>query len=302
MITCDFRLKVFYTAAKELNFTKAARELCISQPAVSKNIQELELQIGQGLFVRNGNRLLLTAAGEVLLNSAEQILSAYEKVAYELELMKGITAGTLNIGASTTISQYIIPQILASFRKQYTDIDFKLHHGNTLQVENWIANKQIHIGFIEGLTQEKSLKYTELFKDQIVLVAKSDHSIFKQKEFYIQDIKKQDLILREHGSGTNAIIMKALYQVGIEPYMLHTQVHLASSESIKEYLLYSESMAFLSIHAIHKEVQEGKLRIIQIQDFDIQRNFFIIHQRGEISGLAELFMKHALRQRAHFIA
>lgn len=111
MITCDFRLKVFYTAAKELNFTKAARELCISQPAVSKNIQELELQIGQGLFVRNGNRLLLTAAGEVLLNSAEQILSAYEKVAYELELMKGITAGTLNIGASTTISQYIIPQI-----------------------------------------------------------------------------------------------------------------------------------------------------------------------------------------------
>ena len=118
MLEINFRIKVFYHAARDLSFTKASRELNISQPAVSKHIQELEHTIGQALFIRNGSRLVLTEAGSTLLESVQVIIQEYELADYKLGLLNNQVRGNLIIGASTTIAQYILPKIIAEFSSE----------------------------------------------------------------------------------------------------------------------------------------------------------------------------------------
>ena len=121
MIT-DFRLKVFKTAADKLSFTKAATELFISQPAVTKNINELEKQLGTPLFLRHGNNISLTAGGTLLLKYANRILSLYSNLNSEFSTEGNIQEGNIAIGASTTLSQYVLPGILAKFKRHYHNI------------------------------------------------------------------------------------------------------------------------------------------------------------------------------------
>jgi len=296
---CDFRLKVFYTAATQLNFTKAAAELFISQPAVSKNIQELEQQIGQTLFERNGSRLTLTAAGEVLFKHAHSIIDQYNSASYELSRLKGETSGILKLGASTTISHYIIPLILANFHKHYEGVHIQVAHGNTQQVEDWLVHKSIDLGIIEGLVHNTNLKYTPLFKDEIVLVTRTSNAI--GDSLTLNRLKCLDFIMREAGSGTNDVIAKHLKAKGMEIHDLQVSIHLASTESMKQFLLHSDSFAFLSIHAIRRELQEGVLKIIDIEELDIERNFLFVHPHGSISGLPDLFMRFAKQQKQQLL-
>src|SRR6201746_2145503 len=127
----DFRLKVFYTVAQRLSFTKAASELFITQPAVTKHIKELEQQLSVQLFKRNGNNISLTVAGKVLEQYAEKIFQTYTALETELAQLNNIEAGTLHIGASTTVAQTIFPKLLALFKKTYPSVIFTFTQGNT---------------------------------------------------------------------------------------------------------------------------------------------------------------------------
>lgn len=166
----DYRLKVFYVAANTLNFTKAATELFISQPAVSKNIQEIENTVGTPLFERLGNRLILTKAGSILYHHTQLIFEQYNQASYEINKIIGKGNGSLFIGISTTISQYVIPKILAQFVASCPQNDIKVYEYNSKRVEELLLRKEIHIGITEGLTDNRSLKFTPFLKDEIVLV------------------------------------------------------------------------------------------------------------------------------------
>src|SRR3954447_15601018 len=146
----DFRLKVFYTVAKRLSFTKAAADLFITQPAVTKHIQELEQHFKVQLFERQGNQIKLSQQGQVMLQYAEQLLSLYRKMEFDLNSFSDNHRGILQLGASTTISQYVIPSALAAFHKKYTDVNVKLLNGNTEQIEHALINNDIDLGIIEG--------------------------------------------------------------------------------------------------------------------------------------------------------
>ena len=146
----DFRLKVFYTVAKRLNFTKAAEELFITQPAVSKHIQEIENHFRIRLFERNGSKIKLTKAGGVLLHYCNQIFGIYSTLEFELNSFTETHKGILRIGASTTIAQYLLPPILADFHKRYSEIQISLIISNTEQIENALKNNEIDFGIVEG--------------------------------------------------------------------------------------------------------------------------------------------------------
>lgn len=297
---CDFRLKVFYTAATQLNFTKTAAELFISQPAVSKNIHELEQQIGQTLFERNGSRLSLTSAGALLFRHAHIIIEQYNRASYDLSLLRGESEGLLKLGASTTVSHYIIPLILANFHRHYEGIHIQVAHGNTQQVEEWLAGNKIDLGIIEGLNQNRSMKYVPLFNDEIVLVTRTNNPVAGSGSLKIDTLTELDFIMREAGSGTNDVIAKHLKAKGLATQNLKISINLASTESIKQFLLHSNSFAFLSVHAIIHELQQGLLKVIDIEDFSIERSFFFIHPHGAVAELPNLFMKFAKQQRQSF--
>lgn len=288
----DFRLKVFYTVANRLSFTKASNELFITQPAVSKHIQELEEYYKIKLFNRNGSKITLTVAGDVLLKHTKNIFEVYRDIDFDMNTLISQRYGLLRIGASTTISQYIIPPLLARFHQKLQDIKVSLLNGNTEQIENALLQQEIEIGIVEGQSKNKSIKYTEFLKDELVLVCKSSNPLVNLNEITQEALKKMRFLMREQGSGTLEVIEFALKPFNIKVSELQIEMQLGSTESIKSYLMNSDCVAFISIHAIQKELQNNELAILDITDLTIERFFYIITMQGKRDSLSDLFIQN----------
>lgn len=173
----DFRLKVFHSVATNLSFTKASKELFISQPAISKHIHELEVQYKTPLFDRVGSHIGLTHAGELLLSHTKQLLAAYRQMDFEMNLLTDNFAGELRLGASTTISQYVLPPVLASFIKKFPEIKVSLLNGNSRDIEQALREGKITLGLIEGTAHQSTLHYTPFMRDELVVVAHTGSSL-----------------------------------------------------------------------------------------------------------------------------
>jgi len=289
----DFRLEVFYTVAKRLSFTKAAAELFITQPAVTKHIHELEEQYNAKLFERKGNHISLTEAGGLLLIHAEKVFELYRNVEFEINTLNKRREGLLRLGASTTIAQYIAAPLLARFRNKFPDVQLSLVTGNTEQVEKALLAREIEMGIIEGYSKNTEISYHEFLKDEIVLVCSSKHPLANRNSLNADDLKNIRFVLRERGSGTLEVIDHALKKAGINYSEFIVEIRLGNTESIKSYLLNAPAMAFLSIHAIVDEVKRGELKIIDVENLSIERSFYLINLQGKITGLADLFFHFA---------
>ena len=287
----DFRLKVFHTVAHKLSFTKAATELFISQPAITKHIHELEQQLGTAVFKRNGNTISLTPAGLILLRYSEKIFETYKALETELSQLNDITGGNLRIGASTTIAQNILPRVLALFKKSYPGVSFTFVQGNTDSITLQVIAEKIDIALVEGSSHFPQVAYEPFTKDEIVLVTRSGSNLSKQSEITPKELLKVPLVLREQGSGTLDVVFKALAQVKINPKDLNVETTFQNSSSIKQYLAHSETAAFLSIQSVLKELKYNELTVIEIKNLDIFRTFQFIQLRGNSSKLIELFKR-----------
>jgi DNA-binding transcriptional LysR family regulator len=289
----DFRLKVFYAVASRLSFTKAATELFVTQPAVSKHIQELEEQYKIKLFERNGNKISLTKAGKLLLAHTKKIFEIYREIDFDMSGLIDQQLGFLRLGASTTISQYIIPPLLAKFHQKMKDIKVNLVNGNTEQIEKALLEKEIEIGIVEGQSKNSAIKYTEFLRDELVLVCNSQNPLAVEIEFPTEALKTMSFLMREQGSGTLEVIEHALKPLRINLSQLKIEMQLGSTESIKSYLLNSNCVAFVSIHAIQKELKNKELTILDIKDLSIERWFYTISLQGKNNALSELFLEFA---------
>jgi DNA-binding transcriptional LysR family regulator len=289
----DFRLQVFHTVARRLNFTKAAAELYITQPAVTKHIHELEHHFNIQLFERNGTKIKLTPAGETLLQYTGQLFEVYRNLEFDMNNLAHRSKGRLRLGASTTVAQYVLPPVLAAFHKKFREVQVTLTIHNTEQIEQALQKKEIDLGIIEGRSKNTVIRYTEFIKDEIVLVSSSNNPLAKKETIRPEELKNIPLLLREPGSGTLEVIAHALKPLGIKISQLHTEMQLGSTESMKGYLLHSHCMAFLSIHAILQELHNNECRIIDVKGLQIERYFYFIQLHGQPGALPELFMKFA---------
>ena len=291
----DFRLQVFHTVAKRLNFTKAAEELFITQPAVTKHIQEIESHFKTKLFERNGTKINLTKAGDTLLQYTEQIFSVYRNLEFEMNAFSHQRTGKLRIGASTTVAQYVLPPILAAFHKKFTDVKVTLTISNTGQVEQDLQDKKIDLGVVEGQAKNALFKYTDFIKDELVLVANYNHPLAKKGAIKPEDLLSIPLLLREPGSGTLEVLAHALKPFNIKISQLQNEMQLGSTESMKLYLLNGDAMAFLSVYSILKELEKKECAIIDIKGLNIERHFNFIQPHGDAEALPDLFMTFAKR-------
>jgi DNA-binding transcriptional LysR family regulator len=290
----DFRLKVFYTVAQRLSFTKAATELFITQPAVTKHIKELEHQLNVQLFRRNGNNIVLTTAGKLLQQYAGKIFQTYTDLETELAQLNNLEAGILHIGASTTVAQTILPKILALFKKTYPAITFTFAQGNTDLITQLVLSEKIDIAIVEGAAHYPQIAYSPFAKDEIVLVTRANNQLSKKAEIAPKQLLNIPLVLREAGSGTLDVIFNALSNAGINPKDLQIEIRLESSIAIKQYLLYSETATFLSIQSVISELKYNELSIIDIKGLEIFRTFQFIQLQGKNSKLIDLFKRFCL--------
>jgi len=297
MIHVDFKILVFIEAARLLNFTRAAKEMHISQPAVSKNIQELEQQAGRNLFERNGQRLALTEAGQLMLVHALKLTAIYEDLNCELGMLDGVLSGELRLGSSTTLSHFILPAILAQFHLAFPNINLKVLHGNSRTIEELLLDKTIDLGVVEGLSDNSSLKYEAFLKDEVVLVTrKGNPKLGGSESITVEQLLDFEYVFREQGSGTNDVIRKTITAAGIEWQRLHVKVYMASTESIKNFLLRTDCFSFLSIHAICKELYNGELQVVEVENLSMERNFYFVRPHGVIGQLPKAFRRFAYQR------
>lgn len=291
----DFRLRVFYTVAEKLSYTKAAVLLNITQPAVTRHINELEKQLGTALFRRQGNKISLTSAGELLFQYAVKIFALYHTFEIELSDLHDFQNGSLQLGCSTTITQYILPRILARFRQQNPLVSVSLLNGNTEFIEQQLLNGKIDFGIVEGSSHQSDIQYKDFVHDEIVLVTSLKNSKLRQEEISMSQLLLLPLVIREAGSGTLEVIDEALALQGLSRQQLNVEMQLGSTESIKQYLYNSNATAFLSIHSIYNELKNNTLRIVDVKGLTIVRTFQFIQLQGNQSSLADRFMQFCLR-------
>lgn len=290
----DFRLKVFKTVADRLSFTKAAAELLISQPAVTKQINELERLLGKPLFLRHGNRISLTGDGVRLLEYANRILALYGELRDAFVEEQGAFSGEISLGASTTLSQYVLPGLLAKFRKLYPDVRVTLFNGNTEQIERQIADGKLDFGMIEGTASNPALHYELFMDDELVLVTSASNSSFTREEITAADLPALPLVIRENGSGTLDVLSRELSRHGLSLRQLHIEMQLGSTESIKHYLFYSDTFAFVSVQAVLDELAANRLRVVEVVDMELVRRFSFVTAHGQRSRLTDLFKQFCL--------
>lgn len=287
----DFRLRVFISVAQHLSFTKASKELYISQPAVSKHIQELENGYGIQLFERVSSSIRLTTAGELFLRHARHIVQGYTSLKADMNLLNNNYSGELRIGASTTIAQYVLSEILAKFILRFSEVKVVLHTGNTQQIDQLLLEHKIDVGLVEGESRKRDFRYSLLGRDELVLVT-SEHT--KSAECVtIQELKQLPLVLRENGSGTLEVIERAMENHKIKLSELNLIIQLGSSESIKQFLMNSSAYAIISIAAVSRELIEKRLKIIDIEQMEMEREFSFISTTGSHNEIVEQFVHFA---------
>lgn len=291
----DFRLKVFYSVATNLSFTKASQELFISQPAISKHIRELEQQYKTPLFERKSNKIRLTRAGELLFSHTQSLLAAYRQLEFEMNLLTGHFTCELRLGASTTIAQYVLPPLLAQFIRTFPDIHLTLISGNSNEIEKMLTEGKIDLGLVEGCTYLNTLHYENFIRDELVVVTHAKSTLATQDELTLEQFCTLPLVLRENGSGTLQVLETALAEHKIKLSNLNILIQLGSTESIKLFLENSDTLSAISIRSVAKDIVNGTFKIIEVKDLKMERLFRFVRPLGRSSGLDENFIQF-LRQ------
>lgn len=290
----DFRLKVFQSVAKNLSFTKASQELFVSQPAITKHVQELETTYQTRLFDRQGSRICLTESGKLLLEHCERILEDYKRLEYEMHLLHNEYTGELKLGASTTIAQYVLPPLLGNFISKFPQVSLSLMNGNTRDIEIALQEHRIDLGLVEGVFRLPNLKYTNFLEDELVAVIRTGSNLSVEEEITPEELVKMPLVLRERGSGTLDVFERALQQHNIKLSSLQVLMYLGSTESIKLFLEHTDCLGIVSVRSITRELYSGKLRVVEIKGMPMNRDFSFAQPQGQESGLAQIFMQFAM--------
>jgi DNA-binding transcriptional LysR family regulator len=295
----NFRLKVFRTVADTLNFRQAAEALYLTQPAVTLQIKALEEELGVPLFDRTENRVTLTEAGRILLKHAKKVEALTAVARQELARLVGEEEGDLSVGASTTISQYLLPRLIGEFRRSNPKIRLSLLGANTEKIVRGILDGTLAIGLIEGPSLHRDLGEEPFVADEIVVIVPSKHEWVGQ-HVEAQQLLKAPLILREKGSGTRRVVEAALKAAGIQMKHARVVMELDSTEAIKSAVEAGLGIGFVSCRAIRKELKLDTLREVPIAKLEIQRIFSIIYPRGpEPRGAAGVFLRFLREKRDH---
>lgn len=291
----DFRLKVFQSVARNLSFTKASQELFISQPAITKHIQELESTYQTRLFDRQGGKISLTESGQLLLEHCERILEEYRKLEYEMHLLHNQYTGELRLGASTTIAQYVLPPMLGTFISKFPQVELSLLNGNTREMEAALQEHRIDLALVEGVTRLPNLRYTPFLEDELVVVVRTGSHLPVDDEITPQQLARLPLVLRERGSGTLDVFERAMLQHNIKLSTLHVLMYLGSTESIKLFLEHTDCLGVVSIRSVSRELYAGRLRVVEVKGLEMKREFNFAQLQGQESGLSQVFMQFARR-------
>lgn len=289
----DRRLQVFYTVAKQLSFTKAAEQLFMTQPAVTFQVKQLEETFNTRLFERSHGKIALTPAGKLVMNYAGKILGLSEEMEKRVAELSGAMGGPLLLGASTTIAEFILPQILGEFKAQYPQVRAHLTVANSETIVNRVADHSLDLGLIESPTNLPTVHIEVVCEDELVLICAPGHKFAKSKCATPQQIVGEPYVSREVGSGTRDFSDNYLRERKVAPEDLNIVMELGSPVAIKGVVETGLGVSIVSRAMVAKEIKLGVLVAVPLEPRLI-RTLSLVYPRGKFrSKLLTTFVEFA---------
>jgi DNA-binding transcriptional LysR family regulator len=294
----DRRLQVFHAVAKHLSFTKAAEALFMTQPAVTFQIKQLEEHFNTRLFERGHGQISLTEAGRVVFDYADRILGLSTEMDARLKDMTGQITGPLLIGASMTIAEYLLPQVLGEFIGRYPGVVPRLLVANSVAVQNQVAEHSLDIGLIEGDSLLPSLVTEIVCEDELLVVCAPSHPLAKLNSIPPGLLAQHAYISREPGSGTREVSDHYLQKLGLSPDALQPVMELGSPEALKGLVATGRGFAIMSRSTVVKETHMGLLVGIPLAP-RLVRNLALVYSKQKFySKLVSNFVEFAKKRLA----
>ena len=262
-------LRLFAAVARHRSFSRAAEALHISQPAVSKTVREFELQIGERLLERGiPGGVGLTAAGARLMQHANALFAAEAAAEQELAERRGLRAGSLSIGASTTIATYLLAPVLSAFHQSHPQVALALASANTADIVTRLLARELDVALVEGPVDDPAITVTPWRTDEMALIAAPFHRLAMAAPIAPADLSTEVMLLREPGSGTREVVLDALRRAGITPGQL---LEIEGTETEKQLVASGFGVAIVSKAAARDQIALGRLQVVAVQGFSLHR-------------------------------
>ncbi len=282
-------LAVFYAVSKAGNVSRAAEELMISQPAVSKQLKELERSLGVMLFDRLPKGMRRTTAGDTLAEYAQRIFSTAIEAEQAMDDLRGLRRGRLVVGASTTIGVYLLPEVFVRFRKQYPGVRLELEIANSDVIRKRVVAGEVQVGMTEGVIDSDDVESIVFAVDRLVAIAAVKHRLSAKRSVTAKALCAEPFVVRETGSGTKSVVEKALANKGL---VIAPAMSLGSTEAIKKAVAGGVGVAIVSALAIGLELKAKQLVQLRVSDLKIERPLHRLRCRHYAeSAAAKAFMK-----------
>ncbi|MDQ0088311.1 DNA-binding transcriptional LysR family regulator [Paenibacillus anaericanus] len=290
------QLHIFYTVAQRGSFSVAAQALHMTQPAVTMQIQSLEDYFGSKLLVRSTKKIELTEAGETLLPFARQSMELIRETEQAMSSFTFMLEGRLQLGASLTIGEYVLPRLLGPFGRQYPQISIMLKVMNTTQIVEEIVNHQLNFGLVEAPVHHPDLVFEAVMEDELKLIVPAGHPLAGRRQVGIEEVMSYPFVLREKGSGTRQVMEEELERRGIDPTRMKTVMELGSTGAVKSAVEAGFGLTLISPSSVKHEVALGLVEILDIKDISFKRQFYSIHLKSTLLPVSAVTFLTFLRE------
>lgn len=286
---------IFYTVATLASFSKAARKLSISQPAVSIQVRELEKEMGSALLHRMRRGLQLTDTGQVVFAYAQRIFPLADEMQSAVHDIQGLRSGRLTIGSSTTPGEYILPWVIGQFHRRYPEVEISLSIANTQTIVSRIRNRELDLGMAGAPINLRDLATFSYVSDDIVVIAAPDHELAAKAGATLNDLEGQRFVLREQGSATRRAAEEFLAEHGIEIKVI---MELGSNEAVKRAVAAGSGLGLISRFGTIADTKAGFIKVLAVNGWRCRRPLTVFHREDKhLSSAHRAFLRFLLEER-----
>jgi DNA-binding transcriptional LysR family regulator len=287
------KLEVFYRVAELKSFSEAAHRLALKQPTVSAHIQELEQTLSGKLFYRIPGKVSLTPLGLLLADKAKELLAFKQETIAAIEQFHGTLSGELWIGGSNIPGEYLLPQKLGKFIKQYPRVKPILRIGDSAGIVEEVLDGKVEIGFVGFKNADARLSFDKIWQDEMVLTVSKNHLWSRRKFVQLADLRTENFISREPGSGTlDSFRHLVARKRRSAAKLLNVAMELGSTAAVKEALISGCGISILSRTSISRELADGILVAVPIRGLKMERDFYeVYYKQRPLSPVSQAFRK-----------
>ncbi|WP_433707145.1 selenium metabolism-associated LysR family transcriptional regulator [Paenibacillus illinoisensis] len=293
------QLHIFYTVAEKGSFSAAAQALHMTQPAVTMQIQSLEDYFGTKLLHRSTKKIELSEAGRTLLPHAKRSVELVRQTDEAMSAFTQMLQGRLQLGASLTIGEYVLPRMLGPFARQYPDISIVMKVMNTTQIMDDILKHQLNFGLIEAPIHHPDMIVEPVMQDELKLIVPAGHALADRGEVELEEVMAYPFVLREKGSGTRQVMEDQLQKKNIDPQDMNVVMELGSTGAVKSAVEAGVGITMLSPSSVQHELALGLVHIVEIRGLEFKRQFYAIHLKSSLLPLSAVAFLNYLRQQEH---